>query len=200
MSFSNVLAVIPARKNSKRFPGKNMALFQGLPLVQNTIRIAKAAGIEKILVTTDDPLVAATVPYGYAEVMSRPEDLCTDDTRTEPVVENAVHYAASAPEGQQWEFDTICLLQVTSPLLHQDAMQRAIEVYIETESTSLTAVNLLYEPVGAFYLVDRELFMKDKSLYQAGGGLYRLSADQCIDVDHPYQLQIANIIAAGRTM
>jgi CMP-N-acetylneuraminic acid synthetase len=198
MSFSNVLAVIPCRRESKRFPYKNTALFQDVMLVENTIRIARHAGIEKILVTTDDPLVMSIARSNGVTYLDRPEDLCTDDARTEAVVENAVNYAASAPEGPQWEFDTICLLQVTSPLLHQDTLQRAIKVYIETESTSLTAVNLLYEPVGAFYIVDRERFMKDKSLYQEGGGLYMLGADQCIDVDHPYQLQIANIIATGR--
>jgi len=198
MRYDKVLAIVPARRESKRFPHKNTALFQDVMLVENTIRIARLAGIAKILVTTDDPLVMSIARSNGVTYLDRPEDLCTDDARTESVIENAVHYAASAPEGPQWEFDTICLLQVTSPLLHPDSLQRAITVYIEAESTSLTAVNLLYEPVGAFYIVDRERFMKDKSLYQEGGRLYRLSADQCLDVDHPYQLQIANIIAAGR--
>jgi CMP-N-acetylneuraminic acid synthetase len=189
--YDNVLAVIPCRRGSKRFPGKNLALFQGVPLVTNTIRIAKAAGIEKILVTSDSEDVLKIAKFEKVNFQRRDEHLCTDDATTEDVVEDAVHYAAGG------EIDTICLLQVTSPLLRPDGLQNALDIYIETELTSLTAVNLLYEPVGAFYIVDPELFMKNKSRYQEGGGLYMLPAEQCVDVDYQHQLQIANIIAAG---
>jgi len=200
MRYDNVLAVIPARKNSKRFPHKNTAFFQGMPLVTNTIRIAKAAGIEKILVTTDDVSVIAIAVSEEVKYLNRPEDLCTDDARTEAVVENAVNYAASAPEGPQWEFDTICLLQVTSPLLHPLNLQIALDKYFEVKAKSLTAINSNYKPCGAFYIVDCELFMKNKSLYRVDGGVYMLPEHQCIDVDHHYDLFIANAVDSGRTM
>lgn len=190
MSYDNVLAVIPCRRGSKRFPGKNTALFQGLPLVQNTIRIAKAAGIEKILVTSDSEDMLNIARFEKVGALPRGEDLCTDDARMEDVVEDAACRV---------ECDVVCLLQVTSPLLHPDSLQVALDTYFRAEATSLVAVNPLYEPCGAFYIVDCELFIeKNRSFYQEGGGLYTLPADQCIDVDHPYQLQIANIIATGR--
>jgi N-acylneuraminate cytidylyltransferase len=198
MSFENVLAVIPARRGSKRFPHKNTALFDGKSLVANTIQIAKEAGIDKILVTTDDVDVITIAAVEGVKYLNRPKDLCTDDARMEPVVENAVHYAMSATDGPHWEFDTICLMQVTSPLLRLNSLQVALNTYLETGAESLTATNLLHEPCGAFYIVDHELFMKNKSFYQEGGGLYMLGAEQCIDVDHKHQLAIANIIAAGR--
>jgi len=197
MSYKNVLAIIPARRGSKRFPGKNTALFQGKSLVQNTIRIAEEAGIKKILVTTDDYNVALIADHEEVVCMERPEDLCTDTAMTEEVVENAVHYAMSATDGPHWEFGTICLLQVTSPLLRPDSLKIALDTYFKTKATSLTAINLLYEPCGAFYIVDSKLFMENRSFYQEEGHLYMLPADQCVDVDYPYQLQIANLIAAG---
>lgn len=198
MRYDGVLAVIPARKNSKRFPGKNLARFNGVPLVQNTIRTAKEAGIEKIMVTTDDVNVITIAASEEVKCLNRPEDLCTDDARMEGVVENAVHYAAYATEGPHWDFHTICLLQVTSPLLRGMSLQIALDKYFDTKATSLTAVNILYEPVGAFYIVDRELFMKNRSFYQNTGGLYIMGADSCIDVDHQHQLQIAKLVDAGR--
>ena len=201
MSYGNVLAVIPARKNSKRFPGKNTALFQGVPLVTNTIRIAKEAGIEKILVTTDDVSVIAIAASEGVKYLNRPEDLCTDDARTESVVENAVNfYASSAPEGPQWEFDTICLLQVTSPMLHPLNLQIALDKYVEVKSKSLTAINSRYKPCGAFYIVDKGLFMLNKSFYRVDGGVYMLPEHQCIDVDHHYDLAIANAVSSGRAV
>jgi len=198
MKYDGVLAVIPCRKNSKRFPHKNTALFQDVMLIENTIRIARHAGIEKILVTTDDPLVMSIARSADVTYLDRPEDLCTDDARTEDVVDHAARYVMYAGDGPHWTFHTICLMQVTSPLLRPDSLRTALDTYFGTKATSLTAVNHHYEPVGAFYIVDRELFMKDKLLYREVGGMYILDAEQCIDVDHPHQLQIANIIAAGR--
>ncbi len=198
MSYDGVLAVIPARKNSKRFPGKNTARFNGVPLVQNTVRIAKEAGIEKILVTTNDVNVITIAVSEEINYLNRPEDLCTDDARMEAVVENAINYAAYALEGPHWTFNTVCLLQVTSPLLYGMSLQIALDKYFDTQATSLTAVNHHYDPCGAFYIVDRERFMKNKSFYQDSGGLYILPAEQCIDVDYRHNLEIANMVNAGR--
>jgi len=200
MSYKNVLAIIPARRGSKRFPGKNTALFQGKPLVQNTIRIAEESGIKKILVTTDDYNVALIADHEEVVCMERPEDLCTDTARTEEVVENAVHYAMSATDGPHWEFDTICLLQVTSPLLHPDSLKTALDTYSKAEETSLVAINSFFEPCGAFYIVNRELFMRKKSFYQEGGHLYILPADQCLDVDHEYNLRICEAVYKGHVI
>ena len=200
MSSESTLAVIPCRRGSKRFPHKNTALLQGVPLVENTIRIARDAGIDKILVTTDDVDVITIAAAAGVKYLNRPKDLCTDDARMEGVVENAVHYAMSATDGPHWEFDTICLLQVTSPLLNNINLQIAIDKYFEMKATSLTAVNSNYKPCGAFYLVDRELLMKNKSLYQEGGGVYMLPDYQQIDVDHHYDLFIANAVDSGREL
>lgn len=196
--YDNVLAVIPARKGSKRFPGKNTALFNGIPLVANTIRIAKDAGIKKILVTTDDGKVMLLAESAAVKYLERPEDLCTDDASTDDVVVHAAHYAMYAVDGPHWTFHTICLMQVTSPLLRPDSLQIALDTYFKTEATSLTAVNHHYDPCGAFYIFDRELFLKNKSRYQEGGGVYILPAEQCIDVDYRHNLEIAKLVDAGR--
>ena len=198
MSYDNVMAVIPCRRDSKRFPHKSTALFQGVPLAANTIRIAKEAGIEKILVTTDDVNVITIAASEEVKYLNRPDDLCTDDARMEDVVENAVQYASYATEGPHWDFHTICLMQVTSPLLHHGSLRLALDTYFRTGATSLTAVTHHYEPVGAFYIVDRKRFIKNKSFYQEAGGVYVLPTEQCLDVDHPHQLQIAKLVDAGR--
>lgn len=198
--YDNVLAIVPARRGSKRFPGKNTALFQGVPLVSNTIRIAKEAGIKKIIVTTDDVSVIAIAMSEGVGYLNRPEDLCTDDAGTEAVVENAVNYAAYATEGPQWLFDTICLLQVTSPLLNSVNLQIALDKYFEVKAKSLTAINGNYKPCGAFYIVNKDIFMRNKSLYHTDGGVYMLPEQQCIDVDHPYDLFIANAVDSGREL
>jgi len=196
--YDEILAVIPARKGSKRFPGKNTALFNGIPLVQNTIRTAKEAGIKKILVTTDNPDVLEIALEEEVWALHRPDDLCTDDASTDDVVDHAARHVMYAVDGPHWTFHTICLMQVTSPLLCPDSLQTALDTYFRTNATSLTAVNHHYDPCGAFYIFDRELFMKNKSRYQKRGGVYILPAEQCIDVDYSHNLAIANLIDAGR--
>ena len=37
----NVIAIIPARNNSKRIPGKNYKKFNGKPIIVNTIKISE---------------------------------------------------------------------------------------------------------------------------------------------------------------
>ena len=57
-----VLAVIPARWGSSRFPGKVLAPLAGRPLVLHVVeRVARARRIDSVLVATDDERVAAEV-------------------------------------------------------------------------------------------------------------------------------------------
>ncbi len=51
----NVTAIIPARYASTRFPGKPLALLQGLPMIQHVYRRVTAAKlVDRVVVATDD--------------------------------------------------------------------------------------------------------------------------------------------------
>lgn len=51
---SNV-AIIPARGGSKRIPRKNLALFDGVPMIVRSIRTALDSGLfDQVVVSTDD--------------------------------------------------------------------------------------------------------------------------------------------------
>jgi 3-deoxy-manno-octulosonate cytidylyltransferase (CMP-KDO synthetase) len=68
-----VLAVIPARWESSRFPGKVLAPLAGRPLLLHVIgRVAQAARVDEVLVATDDERVAEAVRgAGHEVVMTR---------------------------------------------------------------------------------------------------------------------------------
>ncbi|HIE80193.1 MAG TPA: 3-deoxy-manno-octulosonate cytidylyltransferase, partial [Nitrospinaceae bacterium] len=52
---SKVIAVIPARWASSRFPGKPLALIKGKPMVQWVFEQAcKAKSVSEVIVATDD--------------------------------------------------------------------------------------------------------------------------------------------------
>jgi len=72
-SQGKVLAVIPARMASTRFPGKIIAPLAGKPLVVHTFeQTRQARAIDEVIVATDDVRVAnAIAPYGVPVAMTR---------------------------------------------------------------------------------------------------------------------------------
>ncbi len=67
-----VVAVIPARYQSVRFPGKPLVNIGGKPMIQWVYeRAAKAATVDEVLVATDDEQIAAAVhAFGGRSVMT----------------------------------------------------------------------------------------------------------------------------------
>lgn len=110
------LYIIPARGGSKGVPRKNIHPLAGKPLIAHTL----AAAIEarktlggSILVSTDDEEIAAVAAeYGAPTAYRRPAELAGDTAGSREMMLHAADRAAA--EGI--DFDTIILLQPTSPL------------------------------------------------------------------------------------
>ncbi|MDY7109121.1 MAG: NTP transferase domain-containing protein, partial [Planctomycetota bacterium] len=70
---SRVIAVIPARYESSRFPGKALADRTGRPLIVHVLqRVRQAATVERVIVATDDERIRAAVERaGGDAVMTR---------------------------------------------------------------------------------------------------------------------------------
>ena len=101
------LCIIPARGGSKRFPRKNLALFEGVPLLVRTIHTAQATGLfDRIIVSTEDPEIAQVARGAGAELHERDPALATDSARLADVC-FAVLDGAGA--------EMFCLLLPTAP-------------------------------------------------------------------------------------
>jgi CMP-N-acetylneuraminic acid synthetase len=79
-----IVAYIQARGGSKRFPRKNLALWNGKPMVADAIEKAQAAGVfDYIAVSSDDPeILQIAVDYGVLPLWRSPQassDTATDD-------------------------------------------------------------------------------------------------------------------------
>jgi 3-deoxy-manno-octulosonate cytidylyltransferase (CMP-KDO synthetase) len=70
---AEIVAVIPARFASTRLPGKPLLSATGRPLIQHVVDAARRArSLQRILVATDDPRIAAAVAgFGGEAVMTR---------------------------------------------------------------------------------------------------------------------------------
>jgi 3-deoxy-manno-octulosonate cytidylyltransferase (CMP-KDO synthetase) len=64
-------ALIPARMGSSRFPGKPLALVGGEPMVVQVARRAAASGAKRVIVATEDDVIAQAVQrQGFEAVMT----------------------------------------------------------------------------------------------------------------------------------
>lgn len=134
------LGIIPARGGSKGVPGKNLKEIAGKPLIAWTIEQAlAAAAIDTVLVSTDDERIAAVARGHGAEVpFLRPAELATDEAPTEPVMAHALDWYAQ--HGQA--FDTIALLQPTSPMRLAGTIDAAFRQFRDEGADSLLGVVL----------------------------------------------------------
>ncbi|QGV78912.1 acylneuraminate cytidylyltransferase [Streptomyces ficellus] len=110
-----VLAVVPARGGSKGVPGKNLAPVGGVPLVARAVRACRGAGrVTDVVVSTDDPAIAATARAAGAEAVHRPAGLSGDTATSEAAVLHAMD-AFEALHGRA--VDVVLLVQCTSPFV-----------------------------------------------------------------------------------
>ena len=73
MKVDAAIAIIPARFNSTRFPGKPLAQIDGKPLIEHVYRrVQGASRVARILVATDDRRIADAVEgFGGTAIMTR---------------------------------------------------------------------------------------------------------------------------------
>jgi CMP-N,N'-diacetyllegionaminic acid synthase len=133
-----VLAIIPARGGSKRVPGKNLALFEGKPLLAHSIEDALGAKlVTRTVVTTDDPEIKKVALRSGAEVIDRPAELATDTATSESAL---THVLSTLREREQYEPDLVVFLQCTSPARDPADIDEAIRTLDRQKADSLLSV------------------------------------------------------------
>ncbi|MCC3779817.1 acylneuraminate cytidylyltransferase [Streptomyces sp. UNOB3_S3] len=124
-----VLAVIPARGGSKGVPGKNLAPVGGVPLVARAVRACRAARlVTDVVVSTDDPAVAAAARAAGAEVVQRPAAIAGDTATSEAALLHAMD-AYEAMRGVP--VGTVLLVQCTSPFLTTEDVEGVAAAVVE---------------------------------------------------------------------
>ncbi len=134
-----ILALIPARGGSKGIPHKNIAPLAGKPLIQYSIDAALGSRyIDYVLVSTDDEEIARVSRDCGAEVpFLRPEALASDTAKTIDAVLHAVETLRDMGEA----FDSLVLLQPTSPLRTTAEIDGAIERFYACGRKAVVSVS-----------------------------------------------------------
>ena len=136
-----ILAIIPARKNSKRVPNKNMQLIKNKPLVYYAISEAlKSKKITDVILTTDSKKILnygkkfknLNVPF------LRPARLANDKIDTFPVVKHALFYMEKI---KRIKYDFVILLQPTCPMRKSFDVDSAINLIILKKADSVISIS-----------------------------------------------------------
>ena len=181
-----ILALITARSQSKRLPGKNIKLIGGKPLITWSIDIAKnISEVCDILVSTDDPITAKISKDAGASVpWLRPKNLATDTSNSVDVALHALDWF----ETQKGAVDGILLLQPTSPFRTLESVRRGINLFKKNRYQSIVAISKTdSHPMWTLKIEKNYLvpFMKDNGLgirsqdlppaYVVNGSFYLIS-------------------------
>lgn len=134
------IAIIPARKGSKRLINKNIKSLNGKPLIAWTIEAAKQSGyFRHVFVSTDCEKIAyISKQYGAEVPFLRDSALATDTATTSSVVS---HFISQLIENKiVLNLDTVALLQPTSPLRESRHIASAFEQMRSLNADAIVSV------------------------------------------------------------
>ena len=202
------VAFIPVRGGSKSIPLKNIKILAGKPLVYWTIKAAvECSEIALIYVATDNQKIRSTIEnfkFNKVKVIERSEATATDTASTESAM---IEFA------EKYEFEKICLIQATSPLLTAEDLTRGFNAVKEADSVLsvvrqkrfLWKQNEFAEPLnynynnrprrqefdgflvenGAFYITSRVDLLKSRCRISGRIKVVEMSEDTYFEIDEP---------------
>jgi spore coat polysaccharide biosynthesis predicted glycosyltransferase SpsG/CMP-N-acetylneuraminic acid synthetase len=133
-----ILAVLPARGGTDHVPYLNIKRLGDCPLLAHTLQAARGSQyVDRVVVSTDDPLVADIArEYGAEAPFLRPRELAGDLPSLKPVIVHAVH----AVETEGVRFDVVVVLQATTPFRDAAAIDQSIERLLAADLDAVITV------------------------------------------------------------
>lgn len=221
---SNIFAFIPARGGSKGIAGKNIKPLSGKPLICHTIKAAlKSRYLEKVFVSTDDPIIGKISKKCDVNIIDRPAELAKDESLTIDAIYHAINFIKNACNK-----DIIILLQPTSPLRNATDIDAALEMFMKTDCDSVISMckvehspywyfkydgeNLkpllgdeylkmrrqelpdVYRPNGAIYISTIKNLHKNNGFYCDKIVPYIMPPERSIDIDEEIDFKLAELL------
>lgn len=134
-----ILAIIPAKGDSKRVPRKNLRPMLGKPLIAWAIESAKKASrVDRVIVTTQDEEIARVArTYGAEVPFLEPAEISAGGGDIERALVHAVQWLK---EHENYVPDAVMLLQTTNPLRSPADLNSIIERFEESGADSTITV------------------------------------------------------------
>ena len=217
----NIVAIIPARGNSKGIKNKNIINFCDKPLIYWTIQQSLGSKYinENVYVSSDsEEILNLSNSYG-ARIIKRPEELSTDNSTSEIALLHSINNIEKTTN-----IDLVVFLQCTSPLRESGDIDNAIEYFIKNELDSLfsatnmkdlclwrrfnkelKSINFDYksrlmrqniEPQfsenGSFYIFKPDILKKYNNRFGGKIGLYEMDSWKIYEIDDKEDIEICD--------
>lgn len=192
------LAIIPARSGSKGLPDKNIKILNGKPLIAYTIEAAIQSRLfDDIIVSTDSKEYAEIAKKNGASVpFLREAELSTDTAKSWDVVKEVLHQCAQLDK----KYDTVALLQPTSPLRDASDIKQAYKKMRREEANLVVSVcetdhsplwsNTLTEDHSLVDFLKPEYTTKTRqeipTYYRLNGAIYIVKTDYLFETENIY--------------
>lgn len=228
-----VVAIVVARKGSKRIPRKAHQEINGEGLVARKLRqLSRCPSVGRVILGTDDEDLRDAAEVHGAVFVLRPPHLC-DEVSATP--NDMIQHMVTQPECDG--FDTVLWAQPTNPLVGSEWYEMAIEDFVavsenwQSRRDSLASATMLrghfwtgrecrqsmeqpinwdpqhdphmparalppiYAQDGAIFIRRREDFARDGRFVGARPFLMSIPAEIGWDVNEPWELDVARMLA-----
>lgn len=218
------IAIIPARKSSKRIKDKNIINFFGKPIIGTTIKLIQNTGIfNKIIVSSDSKkILSISKKYG-ADIYLRNKNLSDDKTPIIDVIKDVLikreiktcnvfyFYPTSVFIRKKYLIDCLKLIQkknimVLSILEYSHPIERSLIMNSKNEVNFKYKKNIFkqtqyfkksYYDAGQFGAANINYFLNQNKKTKKIIG-YILKEHQACDIDNPKDLEKAKFIFKNR--
>ena len=150
-----MIAIIPARGQSKGIPRKNIKLLYGKPLIWYSINIAKQLFTEVYVSTEDKSIKAIAKGYG-AKVLDRPDEFASDSATDYDWLKHAFSVIS---------LNEFAILRPTTPIRELYIIQEAVITFTEhPECTSLRSSHEAPESPYKWFKLNKDGYYKKNRL------------------------------------
>lgn len=172
------LAIIPARKNSKRIKNKNLIQLGKKKLIERTIDFAlKISDKNFIYLSTDSTLIQKIgKKYGIYCPNLRPSHLSKENSKT---VDVAIHAIKEFEKKKKLKIKNLILLQPTSPFRTLNLFKKTYNKFKKNFRPTITATPLFQSKIvkkikGKFSLLNNKV----KNYYEINGNIYIITTEK----------------------
>ncbi len=184
-----VLAIVPARKDSKRVKLKNFRIFRGKPLYYWPLILSgKSKFIDRIVFTTDSASMYSKAKQKFNIVdYIRPKNLAKSDSLASDVILDVLKNISN-------KFDYFIYLQPTSPLRTIRDIDNSLKmIEVKKGNTLVSVTENSKKPNGMIYISKTDFFLKKKSFYNKKILFFKTPLRRSIDVDNLKDLDNAKM-------
>jgi|LakMenEpi03Aug12_release.lakeMendotaPanAssembly.Ray.scaffolds.fasta_scaffold58044_3 CMP-N,N'-diacetyllegionaminic acid synthase len=139
-SNENLMILIPARGGSKAIPKKNIVNLKGQPLLAWTSNVALSSNLSRHVILSTDSQEVASIgkSLGLSVPFLRPPEFAKDDTLQIEVIKHAL---TEMKKLLNLNFDSVMLLQPTTPFRKKLTLLKAYESFINEKADTLITVS-----------------------------------------------------------